>query len=285
MADDPVAYPTLDEAEIALLAAFGERQAVAAGDYLFHEGDATYDFYVVLSGAVEIIVRSDGEERVITRHGPGRFLGELSLLTGQRAFVSARVAEPGEVLVVPAEMLRRILRTSPSLGDTILAAFVERRQGLLRGASATIRVVGSRYSPESLRLREFLARNRIPHEWLDAEIDPGVERLLRQSEVPADELPVVIAFGVVMRRATPGEVASYLGLTVERLPDRCFDLVVVGAGPAGLAAAVYAASEGLRTLVIELESSPVARPGAARASRTTWASRPGSPAATSPNAP
>jgi thioredoxin reductase (NADPH) len=114
-------------------------------------------------------------------------------------------------------------------------------------------VVGSRYSPESLRLREFLARNRIPHEWLDAESDAGVDRLLRQSEVPPGELPVVIAFEVVMRRATPGDVASYLGLTVERIPDRCFDLVVVGAGPAGLAAAVYGASEGLRTLVVELD--------------------------------
>ena len=252
MADDAVAFPTLDDSELAVLEALGTRRSVAVGEYLYREGDTTYDFYVILSGAAEIVVRSESEERIITRQGPGRFLGELNLLTGQRVYLSARVVEPGEVIVVPRATLRHLIATKPTLSDTILAAFLARRSRLLSGASAAIRVVGSRFSPESLRVREFLARNRIPHEWLDPDRDAAVERLLREFAVTPGELPVVIASGSVLRRPTPGGLAEYLGLTINSLPERCFDLVVVGAGPAGLAAAVYGASEGLRTLVVEL---------------------------------
>ncbi|OLE06279.1 MAG: cyclic nucleotide-binding protein [Ktedonobacter sp. 13_1_20CM_4_53_11] len=252
MADDVVAFPTLDDSELAVLQALGSRRSVAVGEYLYREGDATYDFYVILSGAAEIVVRSDGEERIITRHGPGQFLGELNLLSGQRVYLSARVVKPGEVIVVPRAALHHLIATAPTLGDTILVAFLARRSALLSGASAAIRVVGSRFSPESLRVREFLARNGIPHEWLDPDRDAAVERLLREFAVTPGELPVVIVSGSVLRRPTPGGLAEYLGLTITSLPERCFDLVVVGAGPAGLAAAVYGASEGLQTLVVEM---------------------------------
>src|SRR3989440_6753591 len=252
MADDVVAFPTLDDSELAVLQALGSRRSVAMGEYLYREGDATYDFYVILSGAAEIVVRSDGEERIITRHGPGQFLGELNLLSGQRVYLSARVVEPGEVIVVPRAALHHLIATAPTLGDTILVAFLARRSALLSGASAAIRVVGSRFSPESLRVREFLARNGIPHEWLDPDRDAAVERLLREFAVTPGELPVVIVSGSVLRRPTPGGLAEYLGLTITSLPERCFDLVVVGAGPTGLAAAVYGASEGLQTLVVEI---------------------------------
>jgi thioredoxin reductase (NADPH) len=251
MADDPVAYPTLGAADLAALETLGTRRAVADGEYLYREGDAGVDFYVVVSGAVDILVGTGGDETIVTRHGPGRFLGELSLLTGQRVLVSARVAEPGEVLQVPAQALRQVLVTRPGLGDAILAAFLARRSALMTGAAAALRVIGSSYSPESLRLREFLSRNRIPHQWVDAERDPDVEGLLRAFGIAPDELPVVIAPRTVLRRPTIGEVAEYLGLTLDNLPDRCFDLVIVGGGPAGLAAAVYGASEGLTTLCIE----------------------------------
>jgi thioredoxin reductase (NADPH) len=250
--DDAVAFPTLDESELASLDALGARRSVAAGEYLYREGDVTYDFYVIVSGAVEIAVRSDGGERVVARHGPGRFLGELNLLTGQRVYLSARVVEDGEVIVMPIATLREVFATRPTLADTILAAFLARRSRLRSDAAAAIRVVGSRFSPESLRIREFLARNRIPHEWLDADGDANIERLLREAGVAPADLPVVIATGSVLRHPTPGELAAYLGLTVDTLRERCFDLVVVGAGPAGLAAAVYGASEGLRTLVVEM---------------------------------
>jgi thioredoxin reductase (NADPH) len=249
---DDAAVPTLDDLQMAALDALGTRQSVATGEYLYREGDATYDFYVIVSGAVDIVIHTDGEERVITRHGAGRFLGELNMLTGLRVFVSARVAEPGEVIVVPVAGLRRVLATQPGLGDTILAAFIARRAALRSGASAAIRVVGSRFSPEAVRIREFLARIGVPHEWLDPDHDADVERLLVEVGVPPAELPVVIVSGTVLRRPTPDSLGEYLGLTVGNLPDRSFDLVIVGGGPAGLAAAVYGASEGLRTLCVEM---------------------------------
>jgi thioredoxin reductase (NADPH) len=143
---------------------------------------------VIRSGAVEIVVRSDGEERIITRHGAGQFLGELNLLSGQRVYLSARVVEPGEVIVVPRVVLQHVIATYPGLSYTILAAFLARRSRLLSGAAAAIRVIGSRFSPESLRVREFLARNHIPHKWLDPDRDAAIEHLLREFAITPEEL-------------------------------------------------------------------------------------------------
>ena len=148
--------------------------------------------------------------------------------------------------------LQRMLANSPRLGDMILKAFMARRSDLLSGAASAIRVIGSRYSPASHQIREFLSRNRIPYEWHDADSDEAVEALLRQVGVIPADLPVVVATGSVLRNPTPGELADYLGLTVGSLPGRCFDLVVVGSGPAGLAAAVYGVTEGLRTLGVDM---------------------------------
>src|SRR5258708_40013497 len=181
----------------------------------------------MLCGVGEGAGHSGGEERIINRQGPGRFLGELNLLTGERVYLSAHIVEPGEVLVVPRAALQHVIATTPGLGDTILTAFLARRRGLLNLASASLRVVGSRFSPELLRIREFLARNRIPHEWLDPERDATVERLLREFAVTSGELPVVIASGSASHHPTPRVLAQYLGLTIDSLPERCFDLLVV----------------------------------------------------------
>ncbi|HXX90165.1 MAG TPA: FAD-dependent oxidoreductase [Acidimicrobiales bacterium] len=251
MTEDP-AFVTLDDAQLAFLDSLGERRPVVVGEYLIREGDLTYDFFALVSAEVDIILTVDGRESLMAHHGPGRFLGELSLLSGLRAFLSAKVTDPGEVVVVPRERLRQVMAANPQLGDTILAAFIARRERVLTAAAPAIRVIGSRFSPESLRVREFLTRIRVPHEWLDPDRDAQVEDLLRGFGVAARELPVVIASGSVLRRPSPGELSSYLGLTVERLPERFFDLVVVGGGPAGLAAAVYGASEGLGTLGVEM---------------------------------
>jgi thioredoxin reductase (NADPH) len=166
--------------------------------------------------------------------------------------VDARVAEDGEVLAVPVETLRRIISTQPQLSDKILATFMARRADLLTGAASTTRVIGSRFSPETPPIREYLSRTRLPYQWLDPDADPQVETVLQQFDIHPDELPVVISSGAVLRRATPGALAEHLGLTVANLPERCFDLLIVGGGPAGLAAAVYGASEGLHTLGVDM---------------------------------
>lgn len=254
MVDDGVAWPTLEPDEIAYMETLGSRRQVGAGEYLYRAGDYGYDFYVVLSGSAVITVRDSGHEREIVRYGPGGFLGELNMLTGLRVLVTARVAEPGEVIVVPAQTVRRVIETRPKLGDTILAAYIARRAVLLKSAAVAIRIVGSRFSPESLRLREFLTRSRIPHVWEDAD-GRDVEVVLRDLGVTTADLPVLIAFGQVLRAATAGQAAEFLGLTVDSLPTRCFDLVVVGGGPSGLAAAVYGASEGLRTLGVDMNAA------------------------------
>jgi thioredoxin reductase (NADPH) len=246
------ATPTLDADDMTLVTQLGVRRQVSVGEYLYREGDVTYDFYVLVSAEVDMVIEVDGVERPIVHHGPGRFLGELNMLSGLRVFVSARVVSSGEVVAVPRDRLRQLMATDPRLGNIILAAFVARRALLMTNAAPTVRVIGSQFSPESLHIREFLTRTRVPHEWLDADSDPQVEALLAHFGIAATDLPFVIASGTVIRKATPGEVAAYLGLTVDSLPKRCFDLLVVGGGPAGLAAAVYGASEGLSTLGVEM---------------------------------
>jgi thioredoxin reductase (NADPH) len=252
MADDE-AIPNLDAADIALFEAVGTRRSVVAGDYLYREGDSAYDFYVLVSAEVEIVLRTDSGEQPIAQHGPGRFLGELNMLTGQRVFASARVVHAGDVIAVPRAELRRVMTTNPRVGDSILTAFLARRARLISGAgSSSIRVIGSRFSPETMRLREFLSRSGIPHEFLDPERDAAVEAVLSCRGLMRADLPVVIVTGAVLRRPTPSSLADYIGVSVGNLPERRFDLIVVGGGPAGLAASVYGASEGLQTLVVEM---------------------------------
>jgi thioredoxin reductase (NADPH) len=143
MADEEQATATLDAADMALVAQLGVRRQVREGEYLYREGDVTYDFFVLVSAEVDIVVAVDGGERVIIQHGPGRFLGELNMLSGLRVFVSAKVVTAGEVVVVPRDRLRQLMATNPRLGDTILAAFVARRGLLMTGAAPAIRVIGS----------------------------------------------------------------------------------------------------------------------------------------------
>ncbi len=248
----PDAFPTLTEAELGYLQGHGSRRRMQAGDYLFRQGERSYEFYVVLSGAVEIISHANGEDHLITRHEAGRFIGELNLVTGLRVFVSARVAESGEVLVLSQDALRSVIATQPELSDVILKALMARRGLLLSSAAESLRLIGSRFSVETRRTREYLTRSRVPHEWLDPDQDPAIEALLQATGVDPADLPVVFTGDTVLRQVSAGSLAEYLGLTVASLPSRSFDLVIAGGGPAGLAAAVYGASEGLRTLVVEM---------------------------------
>jgi thioredoxin reductase (NADPH) len=245
------AFPRLSDEQIAALAEHGERRATRVGDVLFREGDESYDFFVVLRGKVAVVEGVGADEHEIAVHGAGRFLGELSLLTGQAAFFTAVVREQGEVLVVPVERLRQLVAHDPVLGDLILRAFLARRE-LLIGLGTGFRIIGSRFSPDTRRLREFAARNRLPHRWIDLEQDEEAEALLRGLGVSPEETPVVIWRGKhVLRNPSNAELARAVGLRAPVSPAAVCDLVVVGAGPAGLAAAVYGASEGFGTVALD----------------------------------
>ncbi|WAP54460.1 FAD-dependent oxidoreductase [Streptomyces sp. S465] len=246
------AYPRLTDEQITFLAGHGTRHPVVPGQVLIREGDQCTDFYVILSGSIAIIEDyGTPEERVLRVHGPGRFLGELGLLQGQVAFYTARSRQAGEVLAVPVDRLRVLVARDPVLGDLILRAYLGRR-ALLVGAGAGFRILGSRYSPDTRRLREFAARNRLPHRWIDLETDKEAEALLRRFSVGPEDTPIVIwREHQVLRNPDNAELARLIGLSPP-VPDRSQnDLLVVGCGPAGIAAAVYGSSDGLATTVVD----------------------------------
>ncbi|MCO5995709.1 FAD-dependent oxidoreductase [Actinoallomurus rhizosphaericola] len=241
------AWPRLDPEQIQRLSAHGERIPTRQGDVLFRQGEPDYDFFVVLEGSVAMV---DADE-VIRVHGPGRFLGELGLLTGQAALVGAVVDEPGAVLRIPAEHLRLLIARDPVLGDLVLRAYFIRRS-LLIELGAGLRIIGSRFSPDTRRLRDFAARNRLPHRWIDLEQDTQAEQALRRLCVRPEDTPLVILNGDrILRNPSNAELAHAIGLPTPAAHGDVADLVIVGAGPAGLAAAVYGASEGLNTVVVD----------------------------------
>ena len=245
-------FPRLSEAQISVLAALGERRNAPTGQVLVAEGSPTCDFYLVLRGMAAVVEgHGTPDEHVISMHGPGRFLGELSLLRGEAVPYTITMAEPGEVLVVPADRLQELVTRDPVLGSLILQAYLIRRS-ILIGLGVGMRIIGSRFSADTRRLREFAARNRLPHRWIDLEEDPGAEALLRRLSVPPERTPAVILPGDKLLLNPPeSELAAALGMAAPVPPSAVCDLVVVGAGPAGLATAVYAASEGLVTVVLD----------------------------------
>ncbi|MET8956486.1 FAD-dependent oxidoreductase [Streptomyces sp. NPDC004393] len=246
------AYPRLTEDQIARLAEHGRRRNMAPNDVLIREGERCETFFVVLSGTVAVVEDyGTAEEHVLRVHGPGRFIGELGLLYGQVAFYTAVAREPGEVLVVSLDQLRHLVSQDSTIGDIVLRACLGRR-ALLVGQGAGFRIIGSRYSPDTRRLREFAVRNRLPHRWIDLETDEEAEELLRRFGVGPAETPLVIwRDTTLLRNPSSAELARLIGLPSLPAGNRHGDVLIVGSGPAGLAAAVYAASEGLSTTVVE----------------------------------
>ena len=244
------AFPRLSPGHLTALETAGEVRDTHAEDVLVREGDTPSDFVVVLSGLVETLEGSGPQQRSMGLHGPRRFLGDLNLLTGQPSFLTAVVREPGEVLAVSVDQLREAVTEDSSLGDLILRAYLSRRWLLLELGTG-VRVIGSRFSPDTRRLRQFLARNRIPHRWVDLEEDTNAEDLLRQLRVGPEDTPIVIWRDHLLRRPDDATMARVLGLAESTPPRDIVDVVVIGAGPAGLAASVYAASEGLNTVTLD----------------------------------
>jgi thioredoxin reductase (NADPH) len=244
-------FPRLDARQIARLEPRGVRLRTRAGETLAEPGDSHRKMLVVLSGKLEIFIPGARGEQSLTQLVPGDFAGELSTLRGLAGFSRIRVVEAGEVLAVGEAELRTLVQTDAELSEIIMRAFILRRMGLVDSGESEVALVGSRHSANTLRLREFLTRNNHPYMSLDVDEDPGVEELLCRHGVGVDEVPVVLAPRGVLRNPDIRTLAGFLGMNPEMDEAQVHDVVVVGAGPAGLAAAVYAASEGLDVMVIE----------------------------------
>jgi thioredoxin reductase (NADPH) len=251
---NPVAFPRLSAAQLARLRSYGAPQAVEAGEVLYGPGDATYDLVVLEDATVELVqpATRDAPEEPLVRFGPGSFLGELNLLTGQAVYLIARVVEDGRVHRIAPARFRRLMAEDPELSDILLEAFGARREILRRnGASRGLELIGSSMDSASMALRTYAARRRLPHLWFDADSVAG-QSLLQAASLTSADLPAALMPDRVLRRATPGEVAETLGLSYRAIDaGGLLDLTVVGAGPAGLAAAVYASSEGLSTVLLD----------------------------------
>ncbi len=246
-----VAFPTLDDVHVATLAKFGTRRSLHDGELLFKAGDREYKFFVVESGAVEIVEHSSGETKQVALHERHAFGGDVSLVTGRPALVSAVARGDTAVFEISTSEIRRIMSERPALGELLLRAFIARRELLVASDFQGLRVLGAGSSRDTFRIRDFLARNQVPFRWIDMDHDPQAGALVHSFGLTEADTPVVV-FGSepLLRNPSTRELAELIGVR-RPLTQRVYDLVIVGGGPAGLAAAVYASSEGLATAVID----------------------------------
>ncbi|MFL5849286.1 MAG: FAD-dependent oxidoreductase [Solirubrobacteraceae bacterium] len=249
--DNHGAFPRLTDEQLDVLRGIGTRRTVQPGEVLFREGDDSYDFFAIEEGSIAIVQGYGGENRVIAVHGAHRFTGELNLLTGTGVYLTAVVREPGTLIEIAADDLRELVAENEELSNLIMRAYLQRRE-ILIGMGTGLKIIGSRFSPDTRRLREFLTRNRLPYRWRDLEDDTEAEEFLRGLGVTPAETPVVIwTGGDLSRNPSNAEVAARIGLSSVGPPPPLCDLVVIGAGPAGLSAALYGASEGLDTQAVD----------------------------------
>jgi thioredoxin reductase (NADPH) len=244
--------PILTAPQIERIRAFATPRQAAAGEILYEPGDATPPVFIVISGGIKILAVGGVEERTVTNYGPGQFSGELLMIAGRKSIYRCQVTETGTLLELSAKDLRTIIGKDAELGDVFMKAFLARRLSLTDKGEGNVVVLGSRYSANTLAAREFLTRDGHPFTYLDLDVDQTAQELLDRFGVSANEIPVVICNNTqVLRNPSPKEIAECLGFNSNIDESQVRDLVVVGAGPAGLAAAVYAASEGLDVLVVE----------------------------------
>jgi thioredoxin reductase (NADPH) len=245
-------FPKLSDAQLQRIARYGEKRHVSAGEVLFDQGTSALGIHVVLSGAVEIVRPGIVGDELITVQHPGEFTGEVNVLAGRRALVRARMVEEGDVLVLGPQGLRRLIQEDSEVSELLMRAFILRRVALIAGGLGDATLIGSAHSAGTLRLQEFLTRNAHPYTFVDVDRDADVQALLDRFQVGVEDVPIVICRGdVVLKNPSNEAVAECFGLNEAIDHGRVRDLVVVGAGPGGLAAAVYAASEGLDVLVLE----------------------------------
>jgi len=245
-------FPTLTPAQIARIAPHGRRRRIAPGEVLVEVGAAVVPFFLVMAGQIEIVRPADSGETLVAVHGPGQFSGEIQLLSGRRALLQVRAGAAGEVIELDREHLLALVQTDSELSEILMRAFILRRVELIAHGYGDVVLMGSNHCSGTLRVKEFLTRNGHPYAYVDLDHDADVQDLLDRFRVTPADVPVLIARGdVVLRNPSNQQIADALGFNTGIAPERIRDVVVVGAGPAGLAAAVYAASEGLDVLVIE----------------------------------
>ena len=248
-------FPKLTPAQIGRIAAHGRTRSVQPGDVLIEQGDTSVPFFVVITGEVEIVRPFGTNETLITIHGDREFTGEVNMLSGRRSLVRVRASKPGEVIELDHQDLLGLVQTDSELSDILMRAFILRRVELIAAGVGDLILIGSVHSAGTLRIKEFLMRNGHPYSYIDLEQDPDVQNLLDSFQIVASDVPVLICRGqVVLRNPGNQEIADCLGFNESIDQTQVRDLVVVGAGPTGLAAAVYGASEGLDVVVLETGS-------------------------------
>jgi thioredoxin reductase (NADPH) len=245
-------FPKLSDEQIARLRSLGTERQAKPGEIIYDQGDDHHGVFIVLSGSIEIEAVANQHETPIQVLGPRTFTGEVNQLSGRRSLVRCRARESSALIELARPSLRQLMQTDAILGEIFLRAFVMRRIYLIANSISDAVLVGSRHSADTLRLRAFLTRNAHPHTYVDVEHDPDVQTMLDQFGITVSEIPVVICRGdLVLRNPTNAEVAECFGLNAGIDEGGIYDLIVVGGGPSGLAAAVYGASEGLKVLVLE----------------------------------
>jgi thioredoxin reductase (NADPH) len=248
-------FPMLTPAQIDRIRPESKSRMVKTGELLFEPGDTNVPFFVLLSGAMEIIQPTLRGEIEIVSHVPGEFTGEISMISGQRCLVRGRVTEPGEFLELSNDALRNLVARDAELSEIFMRAFILRRIALISRGLGNVVLMGSHHSADTLRLREFLSRNGYPYTFIDLDTDTASQDLLDRFQVKMSDIPVVICNARdVLRNPSTQKLADCLGLNASINTTQIRDVVIVGAGPAGLAAAVYAASEGLDSLILEAEA-------------------------------
>lgn len=245
-------FPTLTPQQLSRIAAHGRHRPTTRGEVLVETGDRIVPFFVVVSGEVQVLRPSHGAETLIVAHGTGQFSGESNMISGRPAMARLRVSEPGEVIELTRERLLGLVQTDAELSEILMRAFILRRLELIAHDLGDVVVVGSAHSAATLRVKEFLTRNGHPFQYLDLDRDREAQDLLDRFHVGVADVPVVIGCGAaVLRNPSNAQIADCLGFNEDVDQSRVSDLLIIGAGPAGLAAAVYGASEGLDVLVLE----------------------------------
>ena len=248
-------FPTLTEGQVARIAALGHKRRIERGEVLVEAGKRVERFFVVTAGQIEIVTTSGATEEIVAVFRSGMFTGEVTLLSGRRGLAQIRVTESGEVIEVDREHLLSLVQTDSELSDILMRAFILRRVELIAQGRGDVVLLGSSHCAGTLRVKEFLTRNGHPYSYIDLERDTGVQNLLDHFHVSAEDVPVLICRGeVVLRNPTNQQIADCLGFNEAIDQTHVRDVVIVGAGPSGLAAAVYGASEGLDVLVLESNS-------------------------------